>query len=138
MKNSIKDVRFFSGGKSIFTVGNNQGQHFTYKIRQPKGKDVFFINLLTGPDNTTSYTYLGIYNPSNQTVVTTAKSKFTKDSLPVKVLTWAINTVKMNKQLPKGYSIQHEGRCCRCGRLLTVPESIENGIGPECASRNTW
>ena len=26
-------------------------------------------------------------------------------------------------------------RCCRCGRKLTVPASIHNGMGPECASK---
>jgi hypothetical protein len=30
--------------------------------------------------------------------------------------------------------VWHEGRCGRCGRKLTVPESIESGFGPECAS----
>jgi hypothetical protein len=28
--------------------------------------------------------------------------------------------------------VWHEGRCGRCGRALTVPESVERGIGPEC------
>lgn len=28
--------------------------------------------------------------------------------------------------------IWHEGKCGRCGRQLTVPESIESGFGPEC------
>lgn len=31
--------------------------------------------------------------------------------------------------------VWHEGRCGRCGRKLTVPESIETGIGPDCAKR---
>jgi len=26
----------------------------------------------------------------------------------------------------------HEGACGRCGRTLTVPESIASGFGPEC------
>jgi hypothetical protein len=29
----------------------------------------------------------------------------------------------------------HEGKCCRCGRKLTVPASIASGIGPECATK---
>ena len=29
--------------------------------------------------------------------------------------------------------VWHEGRCGRCNRALTVPESIASGIGPECA-----
>jgi len=26
-------------------------------------------------------------------------------------------------------------RCGRCGRVLTVPESVESGFGPECIGR---
>lgn len=29
----------------------------------------------------------------------------------------------------------HEGRCGKCARVLTVPESIINGIGPICAKK---
>lgn len=31
--------------------------------------------------------------------------------------------------------VWHEGSCGRCGRKLTVPESIANGLGPECAEK---
>jgi hypothetical protein len=34
----------------------------------------------------------------------------------------------------KAYALE-SGRCALCGRVLTVPESIERGIGPECARR---
>jgi hypothetical protein len=34
--------------------------------------------------------------------------------------------------LPESLEIWHEGSCLRCGRKLTVPESIESGYGPEC------
>ena len=37
--------------------------------------------------------------------------------------------------LPEGYEARHEGRCARCGRALTVPESIDSGFGPECARK---
>ena len=29
--------------------------------------------------------------------------------------------------------VWHEGRCGKCGRVLTVPESLILGLGPECA-----
>ena len=35
--------------------------------------------------------------------------------------------------LPKTVEVWHEGICGRCGRKLTVPESVERGLGPECA-----
>lgn len=33
----------------------------------------------------------------------------------------------------KGFRIHLEGRCLRCNRPLTTPESIRRGIGPICA-----
>ena len=134
--NNIHDVRFFSGGNAIFTISNNKGNHYTYKIRKPKFTDnpnpPFFVKLLTGPQNTNDYTYLGISIPQHNEIRLTAKSKYKYDSIPVKVIQWAIKQVADNKPLPEGYAIQHEGRCCRCSKVLTTPESIERGIGPEC------
>lgn len=137
MATNIKDVKFFAGGNAIFTVSNNKGNHYTYKIRKPlslnNSHPPFFIKVLTGPENTRDYTYLGIFIPQHNEVRLTAKSKYKLDSIPVKVIQWAIKQVAEHKNLPEGYKIQHHGKCCRCGRLLTTPESIQNGIGPECA-----
>lgn len=35
----------------------------------------------------------------------------------------------------RGFSVLVAGVCRRCNRKLTVPASIESGIGPECAGR---
>jgi hypothetical protein len=53
------------------------------------------------------------------------------------VIRWAVKAVAKGS-LPEGYKIQHEGKCCRCGRTLTTPESIERGIGPECVKHCQW
>ena len=34
--------------------------------------------------------------------------------------------------LPEFVEVWHEGCCGKCGKRLTVPSSIENGLGPEC------
>ena len=131
--NKISNVKFFRGGKALFTVANDKGNHYTFKIRQPKGDNKpFFVSLLTGPDNGSDYTYLGIYNPNTNKVFLTAKSQYNEDSTPVKVINWAIQMVANGKTLPVGYSIQHEGRCAKCGKVLTDPISIETGFGPIC------
>jgi len=136
MNNSITDVRFFEGGNALFTVGNVKGEHYTFKIRQPKGDHKpFFVSLLTGPQNTFNYTYLGIYNPGRFSVALTKKSRYTDESTPVKVIRWALKIIALGRKLPAGYTIQHENKCCCCGRTLTTPESIEKGIGPECAKK---
>jgi hypothetical protein len=38
----------------------------------------------------------------------------------------------IKNNLPNFIEIWHEGRCGKCGRTLTVPDSIANGLGPEC------
>jgi hypothetical protein len=38
-------------------------------------------------------------------------------------------------EMPPLTEIWHEGRCGRCGRKLTVPDSIAIGIGPDCLTR---
>lgn len=34
-----------------------------------------------------------------------------------------------------GYEFYHASSCCVCGRTLTVPSSIQSGIGPECEGK---
>lgn len=143
MNNEIKDSRFFQGGHAIFTVSNSKGEHYTYKISKarkpnPSGNHVYFVGLLTGPDNESSYTYMGIYSLRLNSVVLTYASKYKEDTTPLKVVRWAIKQVTDGKQLPDGYSIQHAGTCCCCGRTLTTPESVESGIGPVCAKKSGW
>ena len=129
--NNIKSISFFEAGNAIFTVSNPTGEHYTFKILHKKNNP-FFVSLLTGPNNTSDFTYLGVYVPQNKTVVLTTKSKFKENTTPVKVIRWAIKKIASGDPVPKGYTILHEGKCCKCGRSLTTPESIENGIGPEC------
>jgi len=140
-ENQINDPDFFRGGKAYFTVSRVDGPHYTFKISVPKKKKnpmqvgPYFVSFLTGPDNYANYTYLGMYDPANHTVRLTDKSKMSKDSVPVKTVRWAVAQVAQGADLPEGYQIQHEGKCCRCGRKLTTPESITAGIGPDCAGR---
>ncbi|RQW76718.1 MAG: hypothetical protein EHM14_15940 [Methanothrix sp.] len=126
------DMGFVMAGHAIFTVGNDKGNHYTFRVSCPKNNpDLHFIGLLTGPDNGADYTYMGILLPDGAVRLTKA-SKYTGDSTPVRVASWACKVILGKAALPAGYSIQHAGRCGRCGRLLTTPESIERGIGPEC------
>jgi hypothetical protein len=131
--NDIKNPKFFSAGRAVFTVDNGKGTHYTYRIGRRNENQPLFVGLLTGQNNESDYTYMGVYSPENQSVRLTAKSKYTEDTQPVKVIRWALKQVAEGKELPVGYSIKHEGRCCRCGRTLTTTESIEQGFGPECA-----
>lgn len=121
-------LQFMLGGRAIFTLASQKtGARYTYKVTK---KNVFyFVNLLTGPDNTRDYTYLGMISQNQFRL--THKSKMLPDSPPIKAITFTLKNLVDNR-FPPQLEFWHEGRCGRCGRLLTVPESIASGFGPEC------
>jgi hypothetical protein len=132
---------FILGGKAIFTVSNPTGERYTFRVNRKDAEPgsrytdpTFFVKLLTGPENSTDYTYLGLLTPAGDVKLTKA-SRYTDETKPVRVIRWALRLVFQGASLPAGYAIHHEGRCGRCGRLLTVPESVDSGFGPECAGR---
>ena len=136
---------FVTAGNSIFTLeipGDWAAQHgcrphYTFRVRKKDGqRPVFFVSILSGPDNTKDYQYVGILVDGR--VKTTAKSRLHQTSTPVRLLNWSLQLVWEGDTSPieqAGFRLHHEGRCGRCGRRLTVPESIETGLGPECAGK---
>ena len=43
-----------------------------------------------------------------------------------------LDVVHNRNNLPEDISVYHSGRCGCCGRVLTDPEAISRGFGPEC------
>jgi len=133
------DKDFVLAGRCTLTIELPNGNHYTYGIN---GKDSdgkfppsWFVSLLTGPNNETDYNYLGMLEPHSGNVRLTRASKFTEETLPVKLIQRVIKRIWVNElHIVKqhGYNVHHSGKCGRCGRKLTTPESLERGIGPEC------
>jgi hypothetical protein len=132
---------FVMAGDAIFTIETPDQGHRTYRIQKVEGSerypaDAYFAKLLTGPDNTRDYTYLG--KLTNGAVTVTAKSQQWNGTYPLRLLNRVLARVWADDHAAyenHGYRVHHEGRCGRCGRTLTVPESVESGIGPECARK---
>jgi hypothetical protein len=142
MNNEITSNKFFTAGHALFTVSNPAGEHYTHKIVRAQENEKYdstplFVSMLTGPDNTRDYTYMGILSTgiNNMCLRLTQKSKYAPDTKPVKVFNWVMFRVNSGQGMPAGYSLHHEGRCARCGRLLTVTESVKSGFGPECIEK---
>ena len=135
--------RFITAGRARFTLRSKKsGARFTYKVnRQPSDSPytdfVWFVSVLSGPDNESDYRYIGLLDADTGLFKWTAKARWTQDAPCVKAITWALNQLA-GGTMPDQLEIWHEGRCCVCGRVLTVPESIAAGIGPECASKESW
>lgn len=125
-------LQFLEAGHAVFTVQNTKtGNRFTFKVERPDEDWPYLVKLLDRPDNERGYTYMGAFR-QGQNLHTTKASKVGEDAQSFKVFRWVY--AKLHEEgLPKSVEFWHEGRCGRCGRRLTVPESIERGIGPVCA-----
>lgn len=140
---------FVLGGNAIFTIelpvgsdlAKKYGPHRTYKVwlRPPTEKfpdPVYWVSYLSGPDNTASYTYMGKLDAFTGQVTPTPRSKVTEGAFVLKLLNRTLARVWSDDHAAyeqAGFRTHHEGKCGRCGRALTVPESVTSGIGPECA-----
>ena len=125
--NNSDALKFMFAGNSTFTVVNTKTENrFTFKVKKSKDSNLFFINVLTGPD---TYTYLGtavegVYRHGK-------KSAISLEAQSTKVFDYVLNKLKIGK-LQDFVEVWHEGTCGKCGRVLTVPKNIHLGIGPEC------
>lgn len=120
-------LSYILGGKAVCTFLNTQTQNrFTFKIKKHKTDDVFFVSVLTSPD---VYQFVG--SISDQNFKHSKKSKISPDTQSVRVFDFVLSGLKSGR-LPEIIEIWHHGLCGKCGRLLTVPKSIETGFGPEC------
>jgi Family of unknown function (DUF6011) len=140
---TVDVLDFITGGKAIFTLQSKvSGSRFTFKATQvPDGGDKYFVSVLNGPDNYANYQYIGMIGKGDVAGVrefySTKNSRVSTSAPSFKAFAWFFRTFQREPLLAVAQcEIFHEGKCCRCGRKLTTPESITRGIGPECAKRD--
>ena len=126
--------QFVFGGNSTFTVVSKRtSARFTYKVAA--FQEMFIVKVLYGPDNENDYRQIGkvvggIFSLTNKARM----AGITMETNSVSVFTWMLRNLGSNNFEEK-IEIWHAGRCGRCGRKLTVPESIFSGYGSECLSK---
>jgi hypothetical protein len=126
--NNGQALEFIFGGKSIFTFLNTKTENrFTFKVKKHKTDDIFFVQVLTSPD---VYQFIGTLK--SQSFFYSKKSKISKEAQSVRVFDYVFKNLIQNT-LPEFIEIWHQGKCGKCGRTLTVPQSIQSGFGPECS-----
>jgi hypothetical protein len=123
---------FATAGRAHLTLSSKKtGKWYTYRITKAKDQVTSFISLLVGPDNEKAFIYLGVMD-AKYSFILTKKSKMSWISSPVAAFKFFCDRVLVGGVVPELLEVRHEGRCGKCGRALTVPESIDRGIGPEC------
>jgi hypothetical protein len=143
MLDPVVVVTFALAGNARMTlVSKATGTRFTYKISQCDDKEgLWFVSLLRGPDNEADYQYLGTIRENSSDKYTRyvyaqgLKSRVSREAPSARGFDWAWGYLGRRRglEIPPSLEIWHEGRCGRCNRRLTVPESVARGLGPECA-----
>lgn len=132
---------FITAGNATFTIETPDAEHMTFRVRRVEPterfpKPAYFVSTLIGPCNETNYIYVGKLDDFTGQVSTTAKSEQWRDTFRFRLLNRILCRVWGGEHAAfesYGYRLMHCGKCGRCGRKLTVPSSIDSGIGPECA-----
>lgn len=130
-----KQIRsFMLAGKARFSLRSiKTGKHFTYRISKTKHENKWYVLVARGNVNKPNFFLGHIRLGSADGLPYFYKNQ---NHLPVEVFThllpfeWFIHHLG-DTQL----EFYHEGKCGKCGRALTDPESINRGIGPECAKQ---
>lgn len=132
----INTKTFALAGNATFTVTSRKtGTRFTFKVQASKDGQRHYVKVLSGPNNEADYRYFGtIFGGTNFRHGAPDKTTITPEAPSATAFRWVWSHIESPDLLTK-IEVHHEGKCCRCGRTLTVPESIESGIGPECASK---
>ena len=140
--------RFLLAGNAIFSmVSGRTGVRYTFRLSRGKPRDgddrppPWFLSSLVGPSNTDDYAFIatafaeGVPGGGGERVQTVraAKGVDPRDKR-VLAVAWLIDRLRRG-ELPATVEFWSSGACGRCGRLLTTPESVERGIGPECWER---
>ena len=141
LKSKDDIMNYLLAGRGIITLHNAATlRHLTFKISKLKKESQhptelpYFVRVLTGADNTSAYTFLGTfwYKENVFKWHHGKELRISKDAISAKTFPWFLRHLQ-HDNLPAVLEVFHEGVCGKCGRKLTVPESIERGIGPTCA-----
>jgi len=130
LKTAADAQAYALAGRAKVTLRSSvSGQHYSYKIKQAEeGVYRYFVSLLHTGDE---WTYIGQITENGFGL--TRQSKLSFDAPSVKAFAYFVDQVIARQRIPAHLEVRHSGSCGRCGRELTHPESIDSGIGPECA-----
>lgn len=122
-----------------FTLVREDGTWLTVRVQEPRLKadrdGRRFVAYLSGTDNESDYTRFATIAPDG---LASIWARFA-DRDDYRSALAHLAGLDADGQRGGMYQYALESGCCaRCGRTLTVPASIANGIGPECIKHISW
>lgn len=131
--------RFVFAGNALLTVvSRRSGNRMTFKFRRPKEEGrprPTWVSLAAG-DAVGQFLGTVWGDHGAHEIRRSGKVSVSDAANAPRLLAWIMACLDGKVADPLGQAeFWHEGRCGRCGRTLTVPESIATGLGPECSGR---
>lgn len=107
------------------------GEHRTFRIRTMKQDSKFLpgkrvVELLQGPDNESDYRSFGMIGDDGRVYLW-------KKHQGQAFYVWVASALQSPEHYVDRVEFSFEGRCRRCNRLLSDPDSVASGIGPTCS-----
>ena len=142
---NVKD--FILAGNAYFTLESSEtGNRFTYRVKPERFDSslnqikYYKVEVLTGQNNTSDYLYIGFIDKLGENFKPKRKEaghyvdniNLEQNAKSIQAFLWYYHFLIRKNDCIKRVKFYHAGRCARCGRLLTTPESIESGYGPYC------
>ena len=128
---ALRTPTIFNG---TYTVLSPSGEHRTFRVSTWKNADrpTRSVGLLVGSDNEASYKGFGFVQDDGRIIVwkSCRGGQFDKLARMLEDLFSEDSRFKA-----RGMTVEESRECLRCGRTLTTPQSITDGIGPECAKK---
>jgi hypothetical protein len=123
-----------------YTVILSDGSHATLRFKSGKGNfaDKVIIGLFVGKDNAmeSAYKGFGVRNADGTYTTWQANAEKGRSVTNVNRVTeaLAIMCAKGHTEAAQAFVLA-SGNCYCCNKLLTNPESIKKGIGPDCEKK---
>jgi hypothetical protein len=115
---------FITAGNAIVTlVSKKTGVYYTYKVTRKNS--LYFVKVLTRPNE---YHYIGFFYENSMYLRPPVHNKNLENWTSYKAMAYTLRHIDNLTDV----EVKHEGKCGRCGRRLTTPESIDRGIGAIC------
>lgn len=132
-----------AGNCTVTLTSAATGARFTYKVTAPtvtteaggRKRDVDagvrFVKVLTGSNNESDYSFAAMLKRQDDGTWTAfhggKKARVGREAPSVKAILWFWRNAGSD-----AVEVRHSGSCGRCGKKLTVDESINCGLGPKC------
>ncbi len=127
-------LAYMLAGRATLTIVGRE-RRYTFTIRRaPKTADRLWIRVLHGADNEGDYRFIGTIalrpDGAFDRFWLSTKSRIEHSAPSSVALAWIMRHPEDARM-----QVYHSGKCGKCGRKLTTPESILTGLGPTCSAR---